>query len=88
MASSSKQPVPKEKGLTSVEEELYRLCSAFPPEKLFSQQDLAALNLLPENDTAGLQSCTQHIVQKGLFRIMIKDGKIHWRVVTREEAAR
>ena len=67
---------------------LYASCASQAANKVFNQQDLLALNIIPDNDLKQLLLCTQLLTKNGLFKVMTKDGRPCWKVIKKEDAAR
>ena len=67
---------------------LYASCATHSTEKEFTQQDILALNVIPNGDMKKLQDCLQQLAQDGLLKMMTKEGQLCWRVVKKEDAAR
>jgi len=67
---------------------LYTSCASQPEDKVFNQQDLLALDVIPKNDLNELLNCVNKLSQNKLFKTLIKDGIPCWKVVKREEAAK
>ena len=67
---------------------LYASCASQIENKVFSQQQLLSLNIIPNNDVNQLLACTQRLTSNGLFKLMMKDGRPCWKVVKKEDAAR
>ena len=67
---------------------LYARCAIEGVDKVFSQEDLLSFQIIPNNDLNQLLSCTQKLTKEGLLKLMSKDGRAHWKVVKREDAAK
>lgn len=67
---------------------LYARCASENDGKVFFQSDLLSYNIIPGNDVEKLLAYTQQLLKEGLFKLMSKDGKICWRVVKRDDAAK
>lgn len=67
---------------------LYAHCASLATEKVFNQQDLISLKIIPNDDVNQLLSCTRQLTKDGLFKLMIKDGRPCWKVVKKEDAAK
>jgi len=67
---------------------LYASCASQSMDKEYNQQDLLALNVIPNGDMSQLQDCLQRLAQDGLLKTMTKDGALCWKVVKKEDAAR
>jgi hypothetical protein len=91
MATEAK-PVINPSSLKELCNALYASCASQATDFEFSQQDLLALNVIPNNKPdeklRQLQDCLERLAQDGLLKVMTKDGLPCWRVVKREDAAR
>ena len=67
---------------------LYAMCATKPDYQTFSQVDLLAFDIIPNKDIKTLQSCTESLTGKGLFKVMTQNGHLCWRVVKREDASK
>lgn len=67
---------------------LYARCANLGAEKVYSQRDLLAFKIIPNDDLNELLSCTRQLTKEGLFKLMSKDGKACWKVVKKEDAAK
>lgn len=67
---------------------LYARCANQPAERVFSQNDLLSLNVIPNNDLQQLLLCTRQLTKDGLFKLWSRDGRACWRVVKRDDAAK
>lgn len=65
---------------------LYASCASQPEDKLFNQHDLIALNVIPNNDLTELMNCVNKLSQNMLFKMLVKEGIVYWKVVKKEEA--
>ena len=67
--------------------QLHDQCSSnFPSEHLFYQEDLLGLGVI--YDLQVLLSCTQYLVDQKLLRLLQKNNRLAWKVITREDADR
>lgn len=87
VASAANEPsaVPSTKELKHA---LYARCATQPADRVFAQQDLLAFDVIPDNDLKQLQACTTQLSKEGLLKMMTKDGKLCWRLVKKEDAAK
>ena len=67
---------------------LYARCASQPEGTLFGQEELMAFGLIPNNDVQNLLLYTRQLAKDGLFKLMSKDGKVCWRVVKKDDAAK
>ena len=67
---------------------LYASCATHSVDKLFSQDDLLSLNVIPDGDLPQLIDCLNALTNQGLFKLMNQDGRVLWKVVKREDAAK
>lgn len=67
---------------------LYASCATHPAEKLFAQEDLLSLNVIPNGNVEMLALCINQLLTDGLFKLMQSNGKPCWKVVKREDAAK
>ncbi len=67
---------------------LYARCANLPADRVFNQQDLFSLEVIPNNDIQQLLICTQQLTREGLFKLMTKDGRTCWKVVKKDDAAK
>lgn len=85
-ASARTANVPRDR----VAEALYEWCSKHHEiGHVFSQQDLLASDIIPENDLKALAAAVQNLVGKSLFRthdIKGSGGGIGWELVSPERA--
>lgn len=66
---------------------LYDAClTKFPPDHLFNQQELLGLGIFPKSDLALLLQCTQSLVDQKLFRLLQKNDRLAWKIISREDA--
>ena len=64
---------------------LYDQCANnHPSDHLFYQQDLIDLGVV--TDLGLLLDCTQYLVNQKLLRILQKNDRLAWKVITREDA--
>lgn len=73
---------------TEIKNALYARCANLGAEKVFTQRDLLAFKIIPNDDLTQLLSCTKQLTQEGLFKLMSKDGRACWKVVMKEDAAK
>ncbi|KAF9886440.1 34-kDa subunit of RNA polymerase III (C) [Aspergillus nanangensis] len=68
--------------------QIYDACvKDFPTDKLFYQQDLLGLGLVPKGDVSLLLRCTQLLVDQKLFRLLQgKNDRLAWKIISREDA--
>ena len=82
----------KDEDATSSQKELknalYARCANLPADRVFNQQDLFSLEVIPDNDLQLLLICTQQLTKEGLFKLMTKDGRACWKVVKKDDAAK
>lgn len=78
-------PVSSQKMLKNA---LYARCANLPADRIFSQNDLLSLEVIPNNDLDQLLSCTRQLTKEGLFKLMSRDGRACWKVVKRDDAAK
>lgn len=67
---------------------LYARCANLGAEKVYTQRDLLAFKIIPNDDLNQLLSCTRQLTKEGLFKLMTKDGRACWKVVKKEDAAK
>ena len=67
---------------------LYASCASQAPNKIFSQEDLLSLNLIPRENLQDLTDCLNLLCRNGLFRVHNKGGAMCWKVVKKEDAAK
>ena len=67
---------------------LYARCANLPADRVFNQQDLFSLEVIPNNDLQELLICTQQLTKEGLFKLMTRDGRTCWKVVKKDDAAK
>ena len=67
---------------------LYASCASQAPDKVFSQEDLLSLNLIPKDNLQELSDCLNRLCRDGLFRTQQKGGAMCWKVVKKEDAAK
>ena len=69
---------------------LYASCASQPPDKIFNQQDLLSLKIIPGDKVADqigeLVTCLNRLTSDGLFKMYTKDGKPCWKVIKKEDA--
>lgn len=87
VASAANEPsaVPSTKELKHA---LYARCATQPADRVFAQQDLLAFDVIPDGDLKQLQACTTQLSKEGLLKMMTKDGKLCWKLVKKEDAAK
>ncbi|KAL8965724.1 MAG: hypothetical protein Q9183_003716, partial [Haloplaca sp. 2 TL-2023] len=71
---------------TEIKNALYARCASLPATKVFDQKDLFDLNIIPDNDTKLLMTCTQTLTREGLFKLLSRENRACWRVVSKEAA--
>ena len=93
MAPTPKQsttPAAEEQPPSSKEElckALYASCATHPEGKLFYQDELEALGVVPKGDLVQLADCLNILIRKGLLKLMNStDGRSCWKVVKKEDA--
>lgn len=86
-ASAANEPsaVPSMKELKHA---LYARCATQRADRVFTQQDLLAFDVIPDGDLKQLQACTTQLSKEGLLKMMTKDGKLCWKLVKKEDAAK
>lgn len=67
---------------------LYARCANLAADRIFNQNDLLSLEVIPNNDLDQLLSCTRQLTKEGLFKLMSRDGRACWKVVKRDDAAK
>lgn len=67
---------------------LYARCASQPEGKVFGQDELLSFGIIPDNDIQKLLVYTRQLTKDGLFKLMTKDGKVCWRVVKKDDAAK
>ena len=67
---------------------LYAQCATRGVDRLFDQNDLLALKIIPNDDLVLLQTCTNQLTKEGLLKVLKKDSGICWKVVRKEDAAK
>lgn len=68
---------------------LYARCANQPADKLFTQDDLTNLGVIPNNDVKKLAACVHRLTNKGWIKPLRKDdGTVCWKVVKKEDAAK
>ena len=67
---------------------MYSSCASHEQTQTFSQEQLLALNIIPNRDVTLLQQCAETLSKEGLFKVMTKNGRLCWRVVKKADAAR
>ena len=67
---------------------LYARCASQPADRVFTQQDLLAFDVTPNGDLKQLQACTTQLSKEGLLKMMTRDGKLCWKLVKKEDAAK
>ncbi|KAI9814695.1 MAG: 34-kDa subunit of RNA polymerase III (C) [Thelocarpon impressellum] len=67
---------------------MYACCSRAPPDTLFSQEDLLALKVVPNDDVALLSQCVQALLDEGLLKVLTLPTGTVWKILRREEAER
>ena len=67
---------------------LYSSCTTYPAEKLFTQEDLLSLNIVPNGNLEMLGLCVNQLLVDGLFKLMQSNNKLYWKVVKKEDAAK
>ena len=84
-AANEPSPVPSTKELKHA---LYARCATQPADRVFTQQDLLAFDVIPDGDLKQLQACTTQLTKEGLLKLMTRDGKLCWKLVKKEDAAK
>lgn len=67
---------------------LYARCANLPADRVFTQDDLFSLEVIPRNDLNLLLVCTKQLTKEGLFKLMTRDGRTCWKVVKKDDAAK
>ena len=67
---------------------LYAKCASFEEGHVFTQDDIFAFQIIPDNSVEKLLAYTRQLAKDGLFRLMSKDGKACWKVVKRADAVK
>ena len=67
---------------------LYASCATHQADKLFSQDELLSLNVIPNGDLTLLRDCLNSLTSHGLLKLMSKDGRTIWKIVRKEDAAK
>ena len=67
---------------------LYARCANLGADKVYTQRDLLAFQIIPNDDLNELHSCTRQLMKEGLFKLMKQDGRTCWKVVKKEDAAK
>ena len=85
ISASEPGGVPSPKELRNA---LYAKCASFEEGHVFSQDELFAFKIIPENSIQQLLAYTKQLTKDGLFKLMTKDGKACWKVVKRADAVK
>lgn len=99
MASSAEEVPPKDDDVIMIEPSgvsspkelrnaLYARCASFEEGHVFSQDELVAFEIIPNNSIEQLLAFTKQLAKDGLFKLMAKDGKACWKVVKRADAVK
>jgi DNA-directed RNA polymerase III subunit RPC6 len=69
---------------------LYSSCSLHDSDKLFFQEDLLGLNIIPKGDDElqTLTKCIEKLLAQKLFKTHSKNSQVCWKVTKREDAAK
>lgn len=67
---------------------MYARCANQPADRTFDQDDLLALKVIPADDLALLLDCVNQLTRQGLLKVYKRDGRVCWKVVKKEEAAK
>ena len=96
MASSADEVPTKDEGVNGeprgvssdkeLRNALYAKCADFEEENVFTQDELIAFDIIPDNSIEKLQEITKQLANDGLFKVMKKDSKPCWKVVKRADA--
>jgi DNA-directed RNA polymerase III subunit RPC6 len=67
---------------------LYDAClTHFEADRMFFQEDLLSLGVIPTNDLALLVQCAQSLVDQKLMRLLqTKTERLAWKIIPREDA--
>ena len=85
-ASASAAAIPSAVELKNV---IYaRCCSQLPQDKLLSQNDILALEVVPNNDADLLKRALNLLLKEGLFRLHQQPTGPVWKVMKKEDAER
>lgn len=83
MSERSRVSSPKE-----LRNALYAKCASFEDGHVFTQDDILAFDIIPDNSIEQLLAYTKQLSKDGLFKLMSKDGKACWKVVKRADAVK
>ncbi|KAI9672349.1 MAG: 34-kDa subunit of RNA polymerase III (C) [Caeruleum heppii] len=67
---------------------LHTRCSQAPSDKLFTQEDLLDMGVIPDRDPAVLIQCVNELLGEKLMNVLIKGSLPLWRVVKKVDADR
>ena len=67
---------------------LYARCANIGADTVFTQQDLTALGIIPNDDLKLLQTCINQLLKEGLLKVLKKDSGLCWKVIRKEDAAK
>ena len=85
---TSKGEVIQPPSINELKNAMYASCASHTQGKTFDQNELLALGTIPNQDINILHQCTSGLTNEGLFKLMRKDGRVCWKVVKKETAAR
>ena len=67
---------------------LYARCASLDENRVFDQDDLLSFNIIPDNSVQQLLVHANRLAKDGLFKVMMKDNKICWKIVKKADAAK
>lgn len=67
---------------------LYARCANIGADAVFTQQDLLALGIIPNQDINLLLTCINQLMKEGLLKVLKKDSAVCWKVIKKEDAAK
>ncbi len=67
---------------------LYARCASLEEGRVFDQNELLSFKIIPNDDVEKLAAYTKQLARDGLFKVMLKDTQVCWRVVKKDDAAK
>ncbi|KAI9830547.1 MAG: hypothetical protein M1819_005505 [Sarea resinae] len=74
--------------LEGLKEAVYARCAQAPDENLFSQNDIFEMGIIPGKNANDLMRVMQGLIDDGLFKMLVQDGGVVWKLVKKEDAAK
>lgn len=83
---SAAQSQPPDENITAIKGKLYDVCKSHDPKKVFKQDDLLELGVIPNNDPLTLMKVAQQLCDEKLFKMLSDGSTMGWQVRSQDDA--